>query len=512
MKIFDSLKNKKWIGKGFDIKSESILILKSANFNHSLFLQQGNYKLKIVGKKRTGSGKVVLEILTDENEILLKKEINFNNNSWSEFSFDFEAKSNLGNGKIRFIREKNIYGSVEIGRVYVDLNLDVNIEKTANPKMIGKKNFKNYQFIEEKKIKTLKKIVFIVPYQIYGGAEVYIQNLISQFDSNYQINIIYLHDNKLQSYLNGSHIHHRVIKNLSQLEGILKSHQYDYIIYYNRLDVYNILLELKKSKELNSKLIEIYHSDFIWPGSLSSIKTRNYVDKIIAISKSLALDIENISSDTREIIPIGIDTEKFSPRQNINLRNSIGAQNYKGIIGTVARLSKEKQLDYVINLAKQMPDYFFVIVGEGPEEKKLKHLAKDLNNIQFAGFQKNPSEYYNIFDAFVLASKIEGTPLSILEAMSSGVPVFSNMVGAIPDIIENGVTGFKLTSDINEDIKLITNNLHNKRIIKNARSYIEEHHDIKKNYEKFIRAIFNAKFSIIEKKENNINLLAGEYI
>lgn len=515
MKIFDSLKNKKWSGRGFDVKAESILVLKSANFSQPISIKPGKYKFKIVGKKRTGSGKIIVEISSDDNEILLKKEINFNNNSWSEFTFEFETKNNLGDGKIKFIRERNIYGSVEIGRVFIDLNMDVDTNN-INPKMIGKRKKIIYNIDDEKFIAkpTSKKLAFVIPYHIYGGAEVYIQNIINQLDHVYQINILYLQENKLQSYLNGSHIQHRLVKNLSQLEGILKSNQYDYVIYYNRLDVYALLREMKSKKDLNSKLVEIYHSDFIWAGSLSSIKNREYVDKMIVVASSLALDIKGIASENRDVIPVGIDINKFSPRKNYNLKKSIGAEDYKGIIGTVARLSKEKQIDYILSLADTMRDFYFVIVGDGPEEKSLKGKALELNldNIQFAGFQKNTEEYYNIFDAFVLVSRMEGTPISIIEAMASGVPVFSNMVGAIPDLITDKVTGFKITGNPSEDALLIESNIANKRVIKSARSYIEENHDFKKNSERFIRSLFNLKHSVVEKKEEHIMLLPGEYV
>ena len=489
--------------------------MKSANFRHPISIKSGKYRFKIVGKKRTGSGKIIVEISSDENEILLRKEINFSNNAWSEFTFDFDSKNNLGNGKIKFIRERNIYGSVEIGRVYIDLNMDVDTAN-VNPKMIGKRNKISYQAENEifAPKPVSKKIAFIIPYHIYGGAEVYLQNIINQMDKVYQISVLYLQENKLQNYLNGSHIHHRGVKNLSQLEGILKSGQYDYVIYYNRLDVYALLREMKIKNELTSKLIEIYHSDFIWSGSLSSVRNREHVDKMITVSKSLALDIEGISSENRDVIPVGIDIDKFSPRKNVNLKKSMGAQDYKGIVGTVARLSKEKQINYILSLADVMREFYFVIVGDGPEEKSLKAKAQELKleNIQFAGFQKNTEEYYNVFDAFVLASRMEGTPISIIEAMASGVPVFSNMVGAIGDLIEDKVTGFKITENPHEDALLIENNMHNKRIIKSARAYVEENHDFKKNSERFVRSLFNLKYSIVEKKISNNLLLPGDYV
>lgn len=65
MKIFDSIQNNKWVGKGIDFRNNSIIVLKSGKFNHPLNLKKGTYHLKIVGKKRTGSGKIWVTITTD---------------------------------------------------------------------------------------------------------------------------------------------------------------------------------------------------------------------------------------------------------------------------------------------------------------------------------------------------------------------------------------------------------------------------------------------------------------
>ena len=93
-------------------------------------------------------------------------------------------------------------------------------------------------------------------------------------------------------------------------------------------------------------------------------------------------------------------------------------------------------------------------------------------------FKKNTFDYYNIFDGFILASTCsEGTPITILEAMASEVPVFTTMVGAIPSFAISGENSIGLTLNIDEDCSSIVKNIKNKNIIKKAKSYVKKNHD-----------------------------------
>src|SRR5690606_4372572 len=99
--------------------------------------------------------------------------------------------------------------------------------------------------------------------------------------------------------------------------------------------------------------------------------------------------------------------------------------------------------------------------------------------------------YYGIFDAFMLTSKMEGTPISILEAMASGVPVFTSNVGQISSIIEDGETGFFLSDNPSKDAQLIRDNMFNHDVILQARKYVEETHDQEVITAKFVNSIID---------------------
>jgi len=60
----------------------------------------------------------------------------------------------------------------------------------------------------------------------------------------------------------------------------------------------------------------------------------------------------------------------------------------------------------------------------------------------FLGYQEDVAPYYAAFDALVLPSRNEGTPVSAIEALAAGRPVVANRVGGVPDVVRDGVDGF----------------------------------------------------------------------
>jgi glycosyltransferase involved in cell wall biosynthesis len=429
--------------------------------------------------------------------------------------------------EIEIYRDRNVFGSLEIGRLFLELEEKTIPERSGALRSRSTNRLTKALRTEPKKIRQFsrdnskfeskKSIAFIVPYQIYGGAEVYLKNIINNAEPDkYNIHILYMKNNPLQNHIILKNVNHRVVRGFDQLAGIVKSNNYDHIVYYNRADIYKILSSLKSKDIISSKLIEIYHSDFVWTGSISTIKERKSIDKIITVGKSLALDITGISKGNREVVPVGIDLEKFSIRNSDIIKKQLGIDSgNRPIIGTVARLSKEKNIGYVVKLANLMKDFYFVIVGSGNQRQEIESKIKNLGleNIKLVGFKEDVNRYYNIFDAFLLPSLIEGTPISILEAMSSGVPVFTSMVGAIPDIVKEGETGFGLIGVPEKDAKKIKENIFDLEVVSRAKRYVDSNHNIKKNADMFFKVIASLDSYFTElKSTKNIIVLSGEYI
>jgi glycosyltransferase involved in cell wall biosynthesis len=117
-------------------------------------------------------------------------------------------------------------------------------------------------------------------------------------------------------------------------------------------------------------------------------------------------------------------------------------------IGFVGRLSEEKGIHSLLRsmviIRREMPDARLVIVGTGPLEDKLKVLVSQLqlnSHVEFTGFKENVFETLRQLDIFVLPSRIEGCPISVLEAMAIGLPVVATNIGGNPELVRDGETG-----------------------------------------------------------------------
>jgi glycosyltransferase involved in cell wall biosynthesis len=96
-----------------------------------------------------------------------------------------------------------------------------------------------------------------------------------------------------------------------------------------------------------------------------------------------------------------------------------------------------------INEKLKIPDIKFIIAGSGPLEEAIKRLAEKYRNVHYLGFI-TPETLPNIYRSahlFLIPSKMEGMPLSLLEAQSCGLPAVGSNVPGVLDVIVNGKTG-----------------------------------------------------------------------
>jgi glycosyltransferase involved in cell wall biosynthesis len=120
-------------------------------------------------------------------------------------------------------------------------------------------------------------------------------------------------------------------------------------------------------------------------------------------------------------------------------RQTLGIAADALVAGWVGRLSKEKGADVMLDaLAESDPRWRLSIIGEGNELDHLRHKAETLrisNRISWHGPVANAGSLLTAFDAFVLSSRTEGTPITLLEAMNAGIPIIAARVGGVPDVV-----------------------------------------------------------------------------
>jgi L-malate glycosyltransferase len=141
------------------------------------------------------------------------------------------------------------------------------------------------------------------------------------------------------------------------------------------------------------------------------------------------------------LIPNGIDCGKFGNSVSKAVLKQFGIAPEGLLIGTVAALRSEKNLGRLIEAFSRNADRFpasLIVAGDGEERGKLEELAKASgvgSRIYFVGAVERPEEIYGCFDIFAMSSDTEQMPMSLLEAMASGLPVAATDVGDILNIV-----------------------------------------------------------------------------
>ncbi|WP_422089411.1 glycosyltransferase [Tenacibaculum ovolyticum] len=221
-------------------------------------------------------------------------------------------------------------------------------------------------------------------------------------------------------------------------------------------------------------------------------------DKILSTSKIMAVETNLYTTKKIEVTPFGIDTQILKPMkvESIFLEKEI-------VIGTIKSLEKVYGIEYLIRAFKIILDTYkgkktlkLLIVGDGSLELKLKELTKELKitrNVIFKGripFDQVPI-YHNMIDIFVAASLEESFGVSVIEASSTGKAVVVTNVGGLPEVVEDGETGFlvpkknslKLAEAIN---KLVLNTNLREKMGRNGIKRVKELYEWEKCVNKMI--------------------------
>lgn len=172
------------------------------------------------------------------------------------------------------------------------------------------------------------------------------------------------------------------------------------------------------------------------------------------------------------------------------------------IIGTVARMAKQKK---VIETAKIMKELFikyenlyFVWIGDGPLYEQMKQYVEDnliSDRFMLMGEQSEARKLICSFDIYMLLSNYEGLSVSILEAMSAGLPVIASDVGGVCEQVFEGINGYLVDDDFDNMLKKV--------------SMLIDDRDKRESFGKAGRDIFISKFTDEKMVEGYRNILAS---
>ena len=175
----------------------------------------------------------------------------------------------------------------------------------------------------------------------------------------------------------------------------------------------------------------------------------NHSEYVTAVSQSLKKDTERLFDVTTKIkvIPNFIDVEKFK-LNTVPCEKGQIAPNNELIITHISNFRPLKRVIDVLKTFKIVNEQLKVkllMVGDGPEKERAKRYCKSLqmdNSVLFLGKSNQIDEILCFSDLFLLPSEQESFGLAALEAMVHRVPVVCSDVGGLPEVIDNGVSGF----------------------------------------------------------------------
>ena len=184
-----------------------------------------------------------------------------------------------------------------------------------------------------------------------------------------------------------------------------------------------------------------------------------HVDHIVAVSKSVARSVSkhyHLSQNTLSIIPVGLDLERFKPRDP-HLPGDIP------VIVSVGRLVPEKGHETLLRaLAEIKQPYILRLIGQGPERLKLQRLAEWLGilpRVRFEGAVKDVSPFLHEADLFCFPSWHEGQGVALFEAAASYLPIVASDLTSFRESFDNSMMSFVKINDITGWTRAIQDNL-----------------------------------------------------
>lgn len=336
-------------------------------------------------------------------------------------------------------------------------------------------NLKNIEIPKRINKKDTINILFIIPWMVTGGADLFNLSLVKGLNKErYEITIISTEPNEnvlRQEFENNENV--RVYDLTSFLDKrywvafvnyIIQKENINLIFNSNSKTGYSMLPYIK-SMYPEIPILDYVHMEewYNRNGGYSRYSSmyNSIIDKTMVCnenSKKILEEHFKRNSDEVQTVYIGVDEEKFNPdrynKEELE-KKYLGDTTNKKIISFICRISEQKRpllfLEIIKKLKEKRQDFKVLVVGDGNLLGKMKEKAKKMNlleDIIFFGEIKNTGEIYKISNVTVNCSLKEGLALTSYESLSMNVPIVSSDVGGQKELI---------SKDVGEIVKLMQN-------------------------------------------------------
>jgi len=188
---------------------------------------------------------------------------------------------------------------------------------------------------------------------------------------------------------------------------------------------------------------------------LAEILFARTTDALVAVSPQVRDDLVELGVAPAEkfvVVRLGIELEErvaTEPGAREEARRLLGIPPERFVVGWIGRMTGVKRTGDLLLALQALRgrgvDACLCLVGDGPDRVGFEEEAYRLGLARHClslGYQDEVASWYAAFDAFVLTSGNEGTPVTTIEALASGCPVVATRVGGVPDVVRDGEDGF----------------------------------------------------------------------
>jgi len=178
-------------------------------------------------------------------------------------------------------------------------------------------------------------------------------------------------------------------------------------------------------------------------------------DALVAVSPQVRDDLVRLGvapADKFVVVRLGIELEERvggNGDARERTRRLLGIPDDRFVVGWMGRMTAVKRTDDVLLALKGLHERgvpaALCLVGDGPDRDQLEERAHELGIARDCfslGYQDAVADWYAAFDAMILPSANEGTPVSVIESLAAGRPVVATDVGGVSDVVRDGVDGF----------------------------------------------------------------------
>jgi len=250
-----------------------------------------------------------------------------------------------------------------------------------------------------------------------------------------------------------------------------------------------------------------------WPDSIGRLNRllTPWTDAFIGVADAHArhlVEMEGFPANKVHTIYNGVDCERFAPQDASVVRRELGIAADAPVVGILAALRPEKNHELFLKGAQRILDKFpaarFLIIGDGPRRLELEAVARNLGlgaAVHFLGSRSDVPRLLAACGVVALTSHNEAAPVSILEALSVGVPVVASNVGSVKETVVNNETGWlfpagDVESFSEQTIHLLANERDRGRMGAEGRRRVMSRWSLQamvRGYEQLIERIYAAK-------------------